>query len=110
MVGGVLGRADDMVIVRGVNVFPSSIEDVVREFPDIAEFRILLVNDGPLLELRVQLEPTAEAAPRGAELAVQVAETIHRRLLLRVDCRPVEPGSLPRFELKARRVVRVGPS
>jgi phenylacetate-CoA ligase len=105
--GGVLGRADDMVIVRGMNVFPSSIEDIVREFPDVAEFRLELHSDGPMADLRLLIEPLSSVAEQAAGLAAQIGATIQRRLLFRVDCRPVPPGSLPRFELKARRFFRV---
>jgi phenylacetate-CoA ligase len=106
MKGGVLGRADDMLIVRGVNVFPSSIEDIVREFAEIEEFRLELLASGTLAELRLLLEPRGDCADDPAQVAERVAAAIQRRLLLRVECRCVEPGGLPRFELKARRFVR----
>jgi phenylacetate-CoA ligase len=103
--GGVLGRADDMIVVRGVNVFPSSIEDILREFADVQEFRLEVLERDRMAELRVLVEPAPGAD--GAGLAARVAGEIRRRLLLRVDCLPVEVGSLPRFELKARRLVRL---
>ena len=103
LAGGILGRADDMLVVRGVNVFPSAIEGVLREFPHVSEFRIEVFEERSMTELRVLLDPQPGAPPG---LAEQVAERLHDRLLLRVPCELVEPGSLPRFELKARRVVR----
>jgi phenylacetate-CoA ligase len=105
--GGVLGRVDDMVIVRGMNIFPSSVEDVVREFPEVEEFRLELLDEGELAELRLLLEPSPRCAEPAAELAARVAAALQRRLLLRIDCRAVEPGTLPRFDLKARRFLRV---
>jgi phenylacetate-CoA ligase len=105
--GGVLGRADDMIVVRGVNVFPSSLEDVVREFNEVAEFRLELSEAGRLAELRLLVEPGPTAD--GVGLARAIGEALQRRLLLRIDCLPVEPGSLPRFELKARRLIRLAP-
>src|SRR5713101_214648 len=54
--GGILGRLDDMLIVRGVNVFPSSIEGIVRRFPAVDEFQIEVFRDGELDEVRVLLE------------------------------------------------------
>jgi phenylacetate-CoA ligase len=100
--GGILGRADDMVVVRGVNVFPSAIEGVLREFPEVSEFRIEVFSRRSMAELKVLVEPVAGAQ---RDLAQQVAARLQDRLLLRVPCEEVASGSLPRFELKARRVV-----
>jgi phenylacetate-CoA ligase len=102
--GGILGRADDMVIVRGMNIFPSAIEGVLREFPEVNEFRIEVFSRREMAELRVLID-----APAGTDAAFAqlVAERLHDRLLLRVPCELVQSGSLPRFELKARRVVRL---
>ena len=105
LAGGILGRADDMVVVRGVNIFPSAIEGVLREFPEVSEFRIEVYSEREMTELRVLLDPQP-GTPAG--LAEQVGERLHDRLLLRVPCELVEPGSLPRFELKAQRVIRRG--
>jgi phenylacetate-CoA ligase len=102
--GGILGRADDMVIVRGVNIFPSAIEGVLREFPQVSEFRIEVFSERSMDELRVLLDPQPGA---DADLAKRVADRLQDRLLLRVPCNLVPEGSLPRWELKARRVVRV---
>jgi phenylacetate-CoA ligase len=103
LAGGILGRADDMVVVRGVNVFPSAIEGVLREFPEVSEFRIEVFSNRSMNELRVLLDPQAGS---DSGLADRVSDRLHDRLLLRVPCELVEAGSLPRFELKARRVVR----
>jgi phenylacetate-CoA ligase len=99
---GILGRADDMFVVRGVNVFPSAIEGVLREFPEVSEFRIEVSSRRAMVELKVLLDPRPGS---NAELAERVAARLHDRLLLRVPCEVVPAGSLPRFELKARRVV-----
>jgi phenylacetate-CoA ligase len=107
MAGGILGRADDMLVVRGVNVFPSAIEGVLREFPDVIEFRIEVSSSRSMAELRILLE-LSPATADAEHVVRQVAERLHDRLLLRVPCERVPAGSLPRFELKARRVVRVG--
>jgi len=103
LAGGILGRTDDMVVVRGVNVFPSAIEGVLREFPEISEFRIEVLSKRSMVELNVLLDPRPGSS---ADLAMRVAQRLHERLLLRVPCELVLPGSLPRFELKARRLVR----
>jgi phenylacetate-CoA ligase len=101
--GGILGRADDMLVVRGVNVFPSAIEGVLREFPEVSEFRIEVSSSRSMTELKVLLDPQPHT---DADLTERVAGRLHDRLLLRVPCELVPAGSLPRFELKAQRVVR----
>jgi phenylacetate-CoA ligase len=100
---GILGRADDMLVVRGVNIFPSAIEGVLREFPEVSEFRIEVSSRRAMAELKVLLDPLPGPS---RELAERVAARLQDRLLLRVPCELVPAGSLPRFELKARRVVR----
>jgi phenylacetate-CoA ligase len=102
--GGILGRSDDMLVVRGVNVFPSAIEGVVREFPEVSEFRIETFSNRSMSELRILLD--ASEGMDTATLADRVSDRLHDRLLLRVPCQLVSSGSLPRFDLKARRVVR----
>jgi phenylacetate-CoA ligase len=96
--GGVLGRVDDMLIIRGVNIYPSSIEAVLRRFPQIEEYRIIVLREGALDELEVEVECPEELVP-DVELALRQA------LGVRVRVRAVPRGSLPRFELKARRIV-----
>lgn len=103
LIGGILGRSDDMVLVRGVNVFPSAIEGVLREFPEVSEFRIEVFSKRSMAELKVLLDPRPGAADN---LATKVANRLNDRLLLRVPCELVPPGSLPRFDLKAQRLVR----
>jgi phenylacetate-CoA ligase len=98
--GGILGRLDDMLIVRGVNVFPSAIEGIVRRFAAIEEFQIEVFRDGHLDEVCVLVE----CAEHGLERAVQ--EAFRVGLGIRLEVRPVPPRTLPRHELKARRVVR----
>ena len=95
--GGVVGRSDDLLIVRGVNVFPTAVEAIVRGF-DVGEFRIVRLRRGDLEELRVDAEASEETARA-------LAEELRVRLSVRIETRAVPPGSLPRFELKARRVV-----
>jgi phenylacetate-CoA ligase len=102
--GGVLGRVDDMVIVRGVNVFPSALEGVVRRFDDVVEFRIEAYTERGMEELRCTVEP--RAGVDGSGLARAVGDAIHRDIGVRADIVLAAPGSLPRFELKARRFTR----
>ncbi|HEY7350824.1 MAG TPA: AMP-binding protein [Ktedonobacterales bacterium] len=96
--GGVLGRLDGMLIVRGVNVYPASIEDVLRGFPEVEEFRITVTKADELDEIALDLECPEEIVSR-------VEMALRQGLSLRVPVRAVPSGTLPRFELKARRVV-----
>jgi len=98
--GGILGRLDDMLIVRGVNVFPAAVEGIVRRFPDVDEFQIEVFRAGELDEVRVLLEAGDPATVRS------VQEALHVGRGLRLEVRSVPLRSLPRHELKARRVVR----
>ena len=95
--GGLVGRADDLMIVRGVNVYPSAIEAIVREF-EVAEFRMVRTRRDAMEELLVEVEAAAEVAQA-------LRGRLRERLGLRVQTLAVAGGSLPRFELKARRVV-----
>jgi len=98
--GGILGRLDDMLIVRGINVFPAVIEGVVRRFPAIDEFQIEVFRDGELDEVRVLVELEDPSGVRPLQ------EAFREAIGLRLQVAAVPPKSLPRFELKARRVVR----
>ncbi|HXU89114.1 MAG TPA: phenylacetate--CoA ligase family protein [Methylomirabilota bacterium] len=100
--GGILGRLDDMLIIRGVNVFPSAIEGIVRRFPAIEEFQIEIFRQGELDEARVLIETNGGD---GRAVCGLLQEAFRAALGLRLDVL-VAPHALPRFELKARRVVR----
>jgi phenylacetate-CoA ligase len=102
ILGGVLGRVDDMVTIRGVNVFPSAIESIVRQFPAIVEFQSEVTRSGELDDLHIKIEPQAGAGPNVAEI---IANKVHQQLGLRPQVTLADAGSLPRFELKARRFV-----
>jgi phenylacetate-CoA ligase len=100
--GGILGRVDDMLVVRGVNVFPSALEGIVRRFPSVDEFVIEVYRRGQLDEVRLLLEVQGQA---GA-VAAAVQEAVRIDLGIRVEAVPVPGQSLPRYELKVRRLVR----
>lgn len=105
--GGILGRSDDMIIVRGNNVFPSSIEAVVREITEVAEFRIELKTVRAMQDLCIAVEPTPESVDSTSALVDRVQSALRQRLGFVIDVRAVGVGDLPRFELKSQRVVRV---
>ena len=100
--GGVLGRVDDMMIVRGVNIFPSAIENIMREFTEIEEFKVETFARGEMRELKLTLEPRADCATLQL-FDEKVARRFRDRLGIRPEVELVAPGTLPRFELKARR-------
>ncbi len=106
--GGVVGRVDDMITVRGNNVFPSHLEAILREFPELAEFRITVATQRAMQHLSIEIEPTAEVEARGdaGTLLEHVRRRLKDRLHFQVDVTTVPPGTLPRFEMKGRRVVR----
>ncbi|WP_166826839.1 phenylacetate--CoA ligase family protein [Thalassoroseus pseudoceratinae] len=103
--GGILGRADDMVTIRGNNVFPSSLEAILREFDAVAEYRIEVREVRSMHHLKLEIEPTPETNPD--TLIGQVARTIKDRLNFQAEVLAVPVGSLPRFELKGRRFTKV---
>jgi phenylacetate-CoA ligase len=101
--GGILGRADDMAVVRGVNVFPSAIEEILGAFPDIAEYRVTLRTINSLTELEIEIEPRAKAEQN---LAAQIQHALQTALNLRIPVQTVPPNTLPRSEMKSKRWVR----
>ncbi len=102
--GGILGRTDDMLMIRGNNVFPSAVEDIVRGVSGVAEFRMTVETQGAMTGLSIEVEPSDGVDP--PRLAAQVAGAIHDRLLFKPDVKCVPAGSLQRFEMKSRRVLR----
>jgi phenylacetate-CoA ligase len=102
--GGIRGRADDMVNIRGVNVYPAGIESVVRRYGEIVEFRSIVSRRGPLAAMRLEIE-VAPGVVRPADVAASLAGDLREALGLTVPVQVVEPGALPRFEMKASRFV-----
>ncbi|TAK98575.1 MAG: phenylacetate--CoA ligase family protein [Verrucomicrobia bacterium] len=100
--GGILGRVDDMVIVRGVNVYPSAVEEILRGLKDVAEYRVHVGQRQSLAELRVELEPS-DLCRDAKKLQTEAQQALESAFNLRVPVELVSPGSLPRFEMKARR-------
>jgi len=103
LVGGVLGRADDMITIRGINVFPSAVENIVRRYPEIVEFAIEVYRHREMHELRLKVEIT------GVSNGVidRLAQAFSNDLRIRASIEHVADGSLPRFELKSRRLTFV---
>jgi phenylacetate-CoA ligase len=93
-----------MIQVRGNNVYPSALEAVIRRFPEVVEYRVAVDLSQPLAELRVELEPVLPGL--AAELVQRVDQAIREELLFRAEVTAVAPGTLPRFEMKARRFIK----
>ena len=103
--GGVIGRADDMVVVRGVNLYPSAVEDLLRADGGVGEFRVELFEERGLQQVRVQVERlNADADPIALEQRIQ--DALHRVFSLQCKVECVDDGALPRFETKSRRWIR----
>ena len=100
--GGVLGRVDDMVVVRGINVYPSAVEGILREFSEIEEYRVDVLETDGLSEIKLTLEPIGGLSST-ADLERKAVDGVRHGLGLRVSVECVPPNTLPRFELKARR-------
>jgi phenylacetate-CoA ligase len=100
LVGGVLGRADDMITIRGINVFPSAVENIVRRYPEIVEFAIEVYRHREMHELGLKVEITG--TPNG--VIDRLAQAFSNDLRIRASIEHVADGSLPRFELKSRRL------
>lgn len=106
----ILGRSDDMIVVRGINVFPSQIEHVLMQIPEVGDhFLVVITRSGSLDEITVRVEMRDEVFT--GELAdlqriqQKVQKTLQKELGLRTNVDLVEKGTLERFEGKARRVL-----
>jgi phenylacetate-CoA ligase len=102
--GGILSRADDMVCVRGVNVYPTAVEAVIRRFPDVVEYRATVSARETLGSLTIEIEPEP-GIPDDTTMATRVAQAVREAMGLTVPVRIVAPETLPRFDMKARRFV-----
>ena len=99
--GGILGRVDDMVVIRGVNVYPSAVEDIVRSVPGVVEYGVTVINSSALPELKVDVEFATGETPDNH--VHELEEAFQRAFSMRVPVNAVPAGTLPRSEGKARR-------
>jgi len=103
--GGILGRADDMVLVRGVNLYPAAVENLMLSLPEVAVYQVEVDARGPLVELHLRVEAAAATSDAG-QLAARVQSQFRAAFNLRVPVTVCSPGALPRGEMKSRRWVR----
>ena len=104
----VTGRSDDMLIIRGVNVYPSQLEAFLVGFPGLApHYQLVLTRDGPMDAITIEVElaaPAPREAPSAAKIAADVSQ--HIKAMVGVSCDVVlkAPGEVPRSQGKAVRV------
>ena len=110
--GGILGRTDDMVIVRGVNVYPSAVDQIVRSEEQVIEYRVetcdgagKIQNSIRMTEMKLIVEPVPQCNDCQG-LCNRLEHSLRNAFQLRVPVEVVKPGGLPRFEFKAKRWVR----
>ncbi len=102
VVGGIQGRVDDMFTVRGVNLYPSQVEDIVRRYPQVTEFVIEHRRERQMDEVSLLLETSVAGFS-----ADRLEADLRQALGVRLGCRIVATGTLPRSELKSKRIVRI---
>jgi phenylacetate-CoA ligase len=102
ILGGIQGRVDDMFTVRGVNLYPSQVEDIVRRHAEVSEFVIEHRRERRMDEVTLLVETSVESFS-----SERLEADLRQALGVRLECRVVPRGTLPRSELKSRRIVRV---
>jgi phenylacetate-CoA ligase len=105
LLGGILGRVDDMVIIRGVNVFPTAIENIVRAAPHVVEYQVEINESDAMRDLSIRVE-WHTACPDPAQASESLSRDLRDALALRIPVQSVPIDTLPRYELKARRWIR----
>ncbi len=99
LAGGILGRVDDMVIVRGVNLYPAAVDAAIRAFGGVREYQVEIDQRATLPEVRLRFE----AIEPMRELAAGLAAHLRAAFAIRIEVEQVAAGILPVFEFKARR-------
>ena len=102
--GGILGRTDDMVTVRGVNLYPAAVEEIVRSCQGVGEYRVVFEKRRELAEVALEVEPSADCQDCST-LGERLRKMLGMAFPLRIPVSVLPAGSLPRFEMKAKRWV-----
>ena len=97
--GGILGRVDDMVIVRGVNLYPRALEAIVRSVPEIGEFQVDIDQTAPLIKASLRIETEGDPGMVAEQLRIRLRDSLQ----MRIDVEVVASGTLPVYEIKAKR-------
>lgn len=104
--GGIRGRTDDVVVIRGVNLNPSAVEEVVCSCESVLEYRVEVRTGTTLAEVRLEVEVAPECHDP-ANLVKRLETSLHTAFALRIPVSVVPSGTLPRFEMKSKRWVKV---
>ncbi|MDR2726533.1 MAG: phenylacetate--CoA ligase, partial [Deltaproteobacteria bacterium] len=104
--GHIRGRSDDMIIFRGVNIYPGQITDALHLFPEAGgEYHLVLTRDAATDHLRLQVERALAADPGDdSNLREAIARALHKKIMARIEVEIVDPGALPRTFSKAKRI------
>ncbi len=97
--GGILGRVDDMVVVRGVNLFPSAVDAVMASFAEVVEYQVVFERHKAMLEAKIRVEATRNLTKR-------LERALQESFALRIPVEMVKEGTLPRHEMKAKRWIK----
>ena len=95
-----------MVVIRGINIWPSSIEAVIRRFPNVVEFRTTVDATKAMSDVFIDVEFDTAVTDTESERRI-IEDALRATLALRVPVQVVAAGILPRFEMKARRWIRL---
>jgi len=99
--GGVLGRIDDMVVVRGVNIYPSAIDSVIGEYDSVSEYRVLVKEERSMKEIEILID--IDSCEEQKSLIERIEEKLRSVFSLRIPVKVVKNGELGSFEFKAKR-------
>ncbi|MCM8535789.1 MAG: AMP-binding protein [Lentisphaeraceae bacterium] len=104
--GGILGRIDNMIFVRGVNIYPAAVEELIRKYSEIVEYRVEFKSRRSMTEMNVKIE-CDESTAKPQKIAKALQMDMRTAFTLRIPVTLVDPGELPRFEAKAKRWIRL---
>ncbi len=99
--GGIIGRADDMVVVRGINLYPSAVDAVIRSFEGIGEYQVNISKSDSMVQAQISVENLSDF--EDSDLKTLLQKRLREVFALRLPVEVVEPGTLPQFEMKAKR-------
>lgn len=102
--GGILGRVDEMVVIRGVNIYPTAIEKVIRNFPEVKEYQVIHTIRDSMDELEIAIEAFEGKGDDALKGKIELA--LSNAFTLRIPIKLVGVDSLPKFDFKSQRWVK----